>query len=70
MLAPPQSPEELAQAIVTLAGDWGLQQRPGARAACDGRECFSIDRAVTQLEDLYESVMAGDALREPVGARR
>jgi glycosyltransferase involved in cell wall biosynthesis len=65
VLVAPQSPTELAAAIVRLAGDADLRHRLGARASCDARARFSIARAAAQLESLYDAVLAGELTADP-----
>ena len=57
LLVPPQSPEHLVQAITTLAEDRELQAALGRGARERTQERFTIERAVRQLEDVYDRVL-------------
>ena len=59
LLVEPLSSEQLANAIRTLARNPVEARAMGERARADVIERFSVHRAVQQLEDVYESVLAG-----------
>ncbi len=59
LLVEPRSPGQLAHAIRTLALNPAEARAMGERARIDVIERFNVQRAVGQLEDVYESVLAG-----------
>jgi len=63
ILVPPKNPDALARAVCVLARDPALRKSMG-KAGCahvnrriDGLPCFSSDRMIRLLEELYESVL-------------
>jgi glycosyltransferase involved in cell wall biosynthesis len=58
-LAPPKSVDEVAVAVVRLAGDPGLRERLGAEGRRRFTDQFRHERMTEQLRGLYERVLAG-----------
>lgn len=56
VLVPPKDARALAEAVVTLANDAGLRARIGAEAHRHAR-AFGLDRMVTEIEALYETLI-------------
>jgi glycosyltransferase involved in cell wall biosynthesis len=61
LLTPARDVEGLAHAIATLAGDTSKRARMGASAQDRVRERFSVERLVTDIDDLYSDLLAQPA---------
>jgi glycosyltransferase involved in cell wall biosynthesis len=61
LLVPPNNPEHLARAILTLLNDPERMIRMGKAGATRVRERFSAERMVRQLEALYEGMVGPPA---------
>lgn len=57
LLAPPQSPDRLAQAIITILQDPELASRMGAAGYARAREHFSSEQYRNKIQKIYEAVM-------------
>jgi glycosyltransferase involved in cell wall biosynthesis len=57
LLVPPNDPQSLASAIITLINDRQLQRRLGAAGKRHVEKTFSIERTVSDIEDLYAKVL-------------
>jgi glycosyltransferase involved in cell wall biosynthesis len=53
LLVPPRKPELLADAVVRLLRDRDYALRLGQNLKADVRETYTLDRMVTQVQDLY-----------------
>ena len=59
LLVPEKSPEQLADAILTLLGDMGLMARLSQQANRSVTEKFGFDSAIAALEDCYAEAIGG-----------
>jgi len=57
ILVPPRNPRELARAALRLVEDKELGKRLGAAARSKIERCFSIDKMVTETEQVYLSLL-------------
>lgn len=62
LVVPPGDAAALAEALVTLGADSAFRQRMGAAARCFAEREFSLDRCADRYEQVYRSVLLGDAL--------
>ncbi len=67
LLVPPADAEAIANAVSQLADDEDLRMRLGTAARDRVSKNFTIDQAVTMLEEFYETVIEGrsDSLQQP-----
>ena len=67
LLVPPADAEAIAKAVSQLADDEDLRMRLGTAARERVSENFTIDQAVTMLEEFYETVIEhrSDRLQQP-----
>lgn len=62
VVVPPRDPEALAHGCLSLLRDADLRKRLGAAARARALELFTVDRAVTSLEEIYGLLSSGRAL--------
>jgi glycogen(starch) synthase len=62
-LVNPESPDDLAASLVTLAGDAELRQRLGARGHMRAGTTFSLERMVERTLTVYHDAMRGSPVR-------
>lgn len=60
-LLPPESTDELAEAITTLAGDAALRERLGSAGRERFTEQFRHETMTRRIREVYERVLSGDA---------
>jgi starch synthase (maltosyl-transferring) len=60
-------PEELAEAMIELAGDRAARARYGRNAQEIARHQFSLSHMIAQYEQLYESLLSG-VIKKRIGA--
>jgi len=63
LLVPPHDPAALAEALVFLLRDPGMRRKIGQAGRKRVGQCFSVGQMVRKTEDLYETLLNGDALR-------
>jgi polysaccharide biosynthesis protein PelF len=68
VVVPAGSPEDLAQACLTLLRDRPMRERLGAAARTRALELFTVDRSIRAFDEIYTSVSAGRGSGEPLGA--
>jgi glycosyltransferase involved in cell wall biosynthesis len=68
VLVPAGDATALADSVAWLAGDAELRAEMGARARRHVTASFSIDRVLSDIESLYDELLAGQRLRSPKGA--
>lgn len=57
LLVPPQNPERLAEAIMTLANDAERRRTMGRAARERAESCFTVDRMVQETIQLYQRLL-------------
>jgi hypothetical protein len=57
LLVPPEAPDRLAEAMLTLGADAGLQRRMGAAGLRRFEEAFSLYSLGRQTENFYRQVL-------------
>jgi glycosyltransferase involved in cell wall biosynthesis len=57
LLVPPQDPDALAAAILRLVREPDLARRMGAAGRLRAERHFSVDRVVTSIHSLYETLL-------------
>jgi hypothetical protein len=67
LIVPPRSPAALAGACVRLLRDDGLRRTLGAAARARSVEHFTVDRAVSAFDELYQ--LLGSGSRDLAGSR-
>lgn len=67
LIVPPRSPAALAGACVRLLRDDGLRRTLGAAARARSVEHFTVDRAVSSFDELYQ--LLGSGSRDLAGSR-
>jgi glycosyltransferase involved in cell wall biosynthesis len=70
LLVPPQAPQMLAQAVITLLTDRELSGRIGAEARRLVEWRFSLDRMIREIERVYEELLAHKTSRTDGRARK
>jgi polysaccharide biosynthesis protein PelF len=68
IVVPPSSPEDLAQACLTLLRDRPMRERLGAAARTRALELFTVDRSIRAFDEIYTTVCAGRDSAELLGA--
>ena len=62
LVVPPRRPAELAEACLTLLRDRELRQRLGAAARQRALEFFTVDRAISAFDEIYDFLGTGRPL--------
>ena len=70
LVVPPRSPAALADACVRLLRDDGLRRTLGAAARARAVEHFTVDRAVSAFDELYQLLGSGSLRDRGTGPRR
>jgi glycosyltransferase involved in cell wall biosynthesis len=59
ILVPPRNVSALADAIIRLLRDKQLAMRMGLAGRARVHDCFSVEKMMNKIEDVYEGVLAG-----------
>ena len=64
ILVKPSEPEQLAQALVTLAQDPELRKRMGQAARHEALARFKSDMVAAKIHAMYQNILKGSIVRE------
>ena len=69
LVVPPRSPQPLAEACLTLLQDDDRRRSMGAAARQRALEYFTVDRAISSFDEIYESLGSGRLPERPAAER-